>query len=173
MRDIILYIAMSLDGYIADETGGVDWLLGDGSDPDADVGYTDFYETIGTLVMGRTTYDQVLGFGTYPYKDKETYIITSRLGEPEQGVHFHRGSPEGLLSDLRRQEGGGIWVVGGAHLARSLVRKDLIDRYEIALIPTLLGGGLRLFEGQHDALPLSLRNLDQANGMALLSYRRK
>ena len=71
-RKVILYIAVSLDNYIARENGDVDWLIGDGSNPNMDNGYEDFYKTIDVVILGKSTYDQVIGWGEYPYKNCES-----------------------------------------------------------------------------------------------------
>lgn len=71
MRKIILFIASSLDGFIARESGDIDWLP-----KNTDSGYNDFYKSIDTVIMGKKTYNQVLTFGDYPYKDKKSYVFT-------------------------------------------------------------------------------------------------
>ena len=74
MGKIILYIATSLDGYIARENGSVDWL------PEhAESGYDEFYKTVDTVLMGRKTYEQILTFGAYPYEGKKSYVLTSNI----------------------------------------------------------------------------------------------
>jgi len=76
MSKLILYVALSVDGYIADADGGVDWLpQGEGGE---DYGYYDFYEGIATTIMGSATYEQVLGFGPFPYPDKRNIVSSSR-----------------------------------------------------------------------------------------------
>ncbi|WP_269848941.1 dihydrofolate reductase family protein [Methanosarcina horonobensis] len=78
---IKLYIACSLDGYIARKDGSIDWLIEYENNSETDYGYSEFYASIGTVLMGRKTYEQVLGFGDWPYGEKKTYVFT-RQKEP-------------------------------------------------------------------------------------------
>ena len=110
MRKIILYIASNLDGYVARENGGIDWF------PQIDAsGYDEFYKTIDAVIMGKITYDQVLTFGEYPYKDKKSYVFT-RNNNPtnDENVEFISNLDEfvkGILPNLD----GNVWMVGGAN----------------------------------------------------------
>lgn len=87
---IKLYIATSLDGFIAREDGSIDWLTEYENSPATDYGYSEFYASIGTVLMGRKTYEQVLGFGDWPYGEKNVYVFT-RQKEP-----LHHGMKMGL-----------------------------------------------------------------------------
>lgn len=92
MRRIVLYIAMSLDGYLADSAGGVDWLTGQDPAWDGDGGYSDFIRTVDTVIMGRRTYDQVttqLSPGSWPYEGLSAWVLTHRdAPEPEGDIRF-------------------------------------------------------------------------------------
>lgn len=96
MRQAVLFIAMSLDGYLADQNGGVGWL--EGEDPDAETPdtYTAFIREADTVLMGRRTYDQVvteLSPGKWPYCGLTTYVVTHRDAPPAEGVVFTQASP--------------------------------------------------------------------------------
>ncbi|WP_222912752.1 dihydrofolate reductase family protein [Natrinema sp. SYSU A 869] len=156
---ITLYIATSVDGYVADAEGSVDWLeeFQAESDGDEDVeGFSEFFETVDCLVMGATTYEQVLGFGEWPYGDKPTYVFTHRsLSPATEAVRFVNGEIADLVPELRQQYNH-VWVVGGAHLAQSFFQECEIDVIQLSFIPILLGGGIQLFSGEYDEQRLRL-----------------
>ncbi|MEX0730452.1 MAG: dihydrofolate reductase family protein [Aquisalimonadaceae bacterium] len=139
-----LYIAISVDGYIATPDGGVDWL-----EPyhHLDTGIQDFMDKIGTVVMGRNTYEQVLQLGDWPYAGKHAVVLTSRVLAPPAGheVQAWSGDPRQLLSTLRKRGDGDVWLMGGAMVVRQWLDLDLVDRLELYVIPVLLGDGIRLF----------------------------
>lgn len=110
MRKVTLYIAMSLDGYIADRHGGVDWLCGSAAD---DGSYESFAADIDTVIMGRRTYEQItteLSPGVWPYEGMDCYVLTRRHFEPEPGVVFTDESPGALIARLTALPGKGIWI---------------------------------------------------------------
>lgn len=142
-RKTILYVAASLDGFIADQEGGIGWLeeyAGHG-----DYGYQAFLESVDTIVMGRTTYDQVLTFGAWPYAGKQCYVFTHHARETHVGVTFVDGSPAALIEQLHQREGKSIWLVGGAELVQEFIREGLVDELILSIIPVVLGDGIRLF----------------------------
>lgn len=105
-RIIILYIAISLDGYIAKSNGAVDWLIGNGDDPNLDNGYDNFYSTIDTVVMGRITYEQVineLSPDIWVYEGKKCYVATTRKCECDSRAEFISEDIVGFVKDLRTQ----------------------------------------------------------------------
>lgn len=175
MREISLFIAMSLDGYIADAGGGVDWLGGQGDDNCGFDAYSLFIEDIDTIIMGWNTYRQVaeeLAPGAWPYDAQTTYVITHRDMPSSDKVRFVNMHPAQLATKLRAQSGGGIWVCGGANVCRQLIDADMIDRYYITVIPTLLGSGIRLFEGGQER-KLRLIETRAYDGMVDIVYRRR
>lgn len=156
---ITLYIAASVDGYIADEEGGVDWLeeFQTESDSDEDVeGFSEFFETVDCLVMGSTTYEQVLDFGEWPYGNKPTYVFTHRsLSPATEAVQFVDDEIADLVPEIRQQYNH-VWLVGGAQLAQSFLQRREIDVIRLSFIPILLGEGIPLFSGEYDEQRLSL-----------------
>lgn len=174
---ITLYVAMSVDGYIADVDGGVDWL--DAYDADARVvagetaeaGYRAFFETVDALVMGATTYEQVLEFGQWPYGEKPTVVVTGReLPRATESVELYAGDLS-LLADRLRSGYDTVWHVGGGALARSFLERDLLDQLRLVVMPELLGDGVALFEagiGGHDLDLLS--TTQYAGGVVELRY---
>lgn len=160
-RATILYIAMSLDGYIADENTNVDWLSE--VDGDGDNGYSAFYETVDTIIMGRTTYDQILSFGCeWPYLGKQCYVFTDRQYAHDDISVFMR--------NLKSKPGLNIWLAGGAEMAHSFLKAGLIDEFAITMIPTILGKGVRLFKPDIPKIKLTLKNQMQFKNIAFLHY---
>lgn len=176
MRSTILYIAMSLDGYIADTNGSVDWLAGDGSAPDTNAEDAAFFHSIDTIILGRRTYDQItteLSPEAWPYEPFMTYVITHHPLPAQANIHFTDELPSALVRRLRRQSGKSIWVCGGATIVQPLLRDRLIDRLQITLIPTLLGGGMRLFDTLTTEESLRLIRTRTTDGMVELTYEKR
>lgn len=177
MRKVILFIAMSLDGCIADPVGGVSWLAGQDADAEVPDTYSDFIRGVDTVVMGHTTYRQIvdeLSPNEWPYRGLTSYIITHHpAASSDNGIRFVCEPPAALVRRLRGQEGKDIWICGGASIVHALRQEDLIDRYHITLIPTLLGGGLPLFAPTGREQPLRLVRTQSYNGMTELVYERR
>lgn len=145
-RKVVVYIAMSLDGYIARTNDGLDWL-DMVARPGEDYGYQDFVNTVDTVIMGRKTYDVVLGFGIpYPHASRKSYVLSrSRTGN-DDNVTYYNGSLKELIGNLKQLEGKDIFIDGGADAVNDLLRECLIDRVIVSIIPHLLGDGVRLFQ---------------------------
>lgn len=176
MRKISLFIAMSLDGYIADREGGVGWLNGQGHDEENIDSYSEFVKTIDTILMGWNTYHQIvteLSPEEWVYKDLTTYVITHRDYASSENIRFVNTDPIDLVKKLKGENGKDVWICGGANLVQQLVREDLIDCYYITLIPTLLGSGIRLFDQAKGEIKLRLLHTQSYNGMTDLIYTRR
>ena len=175
MRKSVLYIAMSLDGYIADTDGGVSWLSGDGSEPGNEGSFDAFYSMIDTVVMGRRTYDQIveeLSPGGWPYPDRRCIAVTDKDDEPVEGAEFSHDDPAGLIRGLKGEPGRDIWVCGGSDIACQLLRAGMIDRIWVSVIPKLLGKGIRLF-ADVPVTDLRLIGTRVYNGITDLVYERR
>lgn len=167
---IVLYIAASVDGFIADAGGGVGWL------PHADgggYGYGEFYAGVGAVVMGRRTYEQVLGFGEWPYAGKPAYVFTNRPADGgPAGVEFVRMDAASFAARVASRHSGVVWLVGGADLAGQFRREGLIDEYRVFVIPVILGEGIPLFGGGGGATALRLEAAQTWDGGVVeLCYR--
>lgn len=176
MRKVSLFIAMSLDGYIADRKGGVDWLEGQGDNNEGIDTYSEFVKNIDTILMGRNTYYQItteLSPGKWIYDDFTTYVITHNKYTSSEKIRFTDRSPVDLIRELKEEEGKGIWICGGANLVRQLLNEDLIDCWHITVIPTLLGSGIRLFENVRHEIKLRLQSTRSYDGMTDLIYTRR
>ena len=173
---IVLYLATSVDGYIADEQGGVSWLEGDGSKPDTSGSYPAFYETVEAIVMGWTTYHQIvtaLSPDIWPYEGRPCYVVTHRQGENQENVCFWNGELIALADQLKTESKGNVWICGGASVARQLLKENRIDKLWLSVIPTVLGKGVRLFPGLHRELPLKLVATEHYNGIVDLVYEKR
>lgn len=147
MRKIKLYIAVSIDGYIAGPDGELDWLSGYPITPELNYGYEDFFESIDTVIIGGRTYRDILNMDVvYPYKDKKSYIITrNTINSPKKNIIYITNGIENNISELKKREGKDIWLVGGGEIVSLFLNQNWIDEMIITYIPILLGEGIRLF----------------------------
>jgi len=139
-----VFIATSLDGYIARRDGGLDWLS-IVETPGEDYGYARFFADVDALILGRATYETVLAFPAWPYGDKRCVVLTHGTFESRHGERFHAGAPGPLLEELHAAGVRRIYVDGGA-VIRLFLREGLIDDVTLSIIPVLLGDGIPLFD---------------------------
>ena len=138
-----VFIACSLDGYIARADGSLDWLDAVQAKGE-DYGYQRFFDAVDTLVVGRKTYDTVVGFGAWPWAGKRVVVLTHRPPAPVADETFFSGTVKALLGRLRRAKRRRVYVDGGDVIRQFLVARAL-DELTVSLIPVLLGDGVRLF----------------------------
>jgi dihydrofolate reductase len=175
MRQLLLNLTTSLDGFIADTDEGIDWIQPPPDEIPAE--YLQLMESVDALVMGRATYELSLRIpgGTNVFEGKKVYVITSRTDlEPREGVEFVGEDPVAFVDDLRQAPGGTIWLFGGGRLATALSSAELIDEYLIVVQPVLLGSGVRLW--QDGLAPRELELLytrEWSGGLVELRYRRR
>jgi dihydrofolate reductase len=166
----VVYIAASVDGHIADAAGSVDWLSPYSAE---EFGYGDFIATIGTVVMGRASYDQVLGFPGWPYSGKRTVVLTGRPAEAPTGmdVGFAGGDIASIAEEIAQTATGDVWIMGGADTIARFLRAGCVDALELFVIPVLLGAGIPLFA---EGLPPQNLSLVEAqaltHGVVRLAY---
>lgn len=176
MRKVVLFIAMSLDGYIADSRGSVNWLSGQGCDSENLDVYSEFVKDIDTVLMGWNTYHQItteLSPTEWVYGDFITYVFTHNERAATEKIRFTGQEPIDLIKKLKSKKGKNIWICGGANLVQQLMNKDLIDEYYISVIPTLLGSGIRLFGSTEKEIKLKLLKTQTYNGITDLVYIRR
>ena len=168
MRKLMLFIATSLDGYIARPSGSIDWMF-----TDHDYGYPEFFAGIDTVVMGRKTYELALSFGAYPYEGTEGFVF-SRGARPADGnVAFVAHDPAAFVDGLKHRDGKDIWLVGGSDLIAQCLAHDLVDELIISVHPLLLGQGIPLFApGLLERELVLTRSESFASGLVQSSYRR-
>lgn len=176
MKKVSLFIAMSLDGYIADSKGSVNWMSGHGNDDDNYDAYSEFVKDIDTVIMGWNTYHQIvteLSPDEWVYNDLATYVVTHNPKTSSDKIRFTNESPVELVKKLREESGRGIWICGGADLIQQLVKGNVIECYYITVIPTILGSGIRLFENADHEIKLKLLKTQSYNGMTDLIYTKR
>ncbi|GLQ29583.1 dihydrofolate reductase family protein [Litoribrevibacter albus] len=154
-----VYIAQSLDGFIAGPQGELDWLEKINNPDDNDLGFSAFMNSIDALVMGRNTYEKVRSFGEWPY-DKPVFVISNQLTkvptELSGKITFMSGSPDTLVKHLHQQGFQNLYIDGGK-LIQSFLAAGLIDELTITTVPVLLGQGIPLFDQLPQAIELKLK----------------
>ncbi|AKG23537.1 dihydrofolate reductase family protein [Calothrix sp. 336/3] len=151
MSKITLFIASSLDGFIARENGEIDWLF-----TDADYGYTEFYDSIDTIMMGRKTYEQILTFPEYPYPGKTAYVFhrSPHLYNHPDVIFINQNLLDFVPNIIPNSKG--IWLVGGGEIFHEFLKLNLIDEIILSIHPIILGTGIRLFLNSPDQINLKL-----------------
>ena len=166
MPKIRVYIASSLDGYVARESGDVDWL------PETtESGYDIFYKSVDTVIMGKTTYDQVLTFGDYPYKDKKSLVFTRNSAQNKDENAEFVSDVEKFVKDGFPGAGENIWLVGGAQIIASFLNRGAVDEIIISVIPVLLGKGIPLFKNIENETKLELVKTVKYDQLVDLYYK--
>jgi dihydrofolate reductase len=176
MRKLSLFIATSLDGYIAKTNDDLSFLKLVEKEGE-DYGYSKFMETIDTFIIGRRTYDYVLkeiGPSHYDNGQRDVYVIT-RNERPQLGrTTFYSGNLTELVKRLKSETGKNIYCDGGAEVIDELLRHDLIDEFIISIIPVLLGNGTRLFkDGRPEQTLEFITAKTFETGLTQLHYKRK
>ncbi len=165
-----VFIATSLDGYIARADGRIDYLsiverAGE------HYGYRAFIDSIDTLVIGRSTYELALGFEPWPYAGKRCIVLTRSEREAKHGEEFFSGEPRALVERLHAEGAQRAYVDGGAVIQQFLAAR-LIDDLTISVLPILLGEGIRLFgDTQGDVLLDLVGSERYESGLVQLTYR--
>lgn len=171
-RNVILYIATSLDGYIAKPNDDLSFLSVVQKEGE-DYGYTNFVQSVDTVILGRKTYDWVMKqVPEFPHADKDSYIIT-RTSKPSIGkTHFYTGELKDLIARLKSEKGTNIFIDGGSEIVNELLRNNLIDEFIISVIPILVGNGIKLFNDGRPEQKLELISTKQfEKGLVQLHYK--
>lgn len=176
MRKLSLFIATSVDGYIAQANDDLSFLKSVEKEGE-DYGYAEFTSTVDTIIVGRKTYDYVLqeiGSSHYDNGERDVYVVT-RTGRANVGrTTFYTGNLTELVQKLKSENGKNIYCDGGAEIINELLKNDLIDEFIISVIPILLGDGTKLFK---DGRPEQLLEFVTAKtfdtGLTQLHYKRK
>jgi len=176
MRKLSLFIATSLDGYIAKPNDDLSFLKLVEKDGE-DYGYSKFTSTVNTIIIGRKTYDYVIkeiGSSHYDNGERDVYVITKKDRPSVGRITFYTGQLSELVHKLKSEEGKTIYCDGGAEIINELMKNDLIDELIISVIPIFVGNGIRLFK---DGRPeqrlefLTAKTFD--TGLVQLHYKRK
>lgn len=166
MRHVVYSVAMSLDGYIADPQGGYDWIV---IDPEID--FDAMFKRYDAVLMGRKAYDAAKQSG-YGMPGPKAYVFSKALQQADAPDVTVSNDPKKTVTELKKRKGQDIWLWGGGELFRSLLELGLVDQLEVAIIPVLLGDGLRLLPrtGTRAKLKLTGQNLFKKTGTLMLNY---
>lgn len=172
-RKIILNLAISLDGYIASDDGGYDWIVGAGDsilNTKDKFDFDKFLEGVDIVVMGKNCYDQNMH---NDYKNKKVYIATSKNIQDKDNLYFINGDIVKVIQEEKEKEGKDIFLFGGGVLIDSFIKADVIDEYIIGIIPIILGSGRPLFLGNNPTIKLHLNEYIVDNGITILKYTKR
>lgn len=166
-----VFIATSLDGFIARPNGTFDFLS-IVEQPDEDYGFADFFATVDALVIGRHTYETALGFPEWPYAGKRCIVLTHRETPSQHGEQFFAGAASALVEQLALGGAQRLYVDGG-QVIRDFLVADLIDDLTLSIVPVLLGSGIRLFGEEVPEQRLQLASSQSyPSGLVQLRYER-
>jgi dihydrofolate reductase len=169
VRRLKLFVATSLDGYIAARDGDVSWRLHDG-----DYGYEAFLAGIDTVLLGRRTYEAALSFSQWPYPERKVVVFTrsDTLCVISPNTVATSRTPADIVLELRARQGKDLWLVGGGELVRECLDAGLIDDIVVSIHPILLGQGARFVALAAARTPLALTaERRYPSGLVQLSYR--
>jgi dihydrofolate reductase len=154
-----VYIAASVDGFIARSDGDIGWLTGAPAVPDEDFGYNAFFQSVDTVVLGRRTFETVLGFDGWPYDGKRVVVLSRTLRREDlpphraEGVMVHPGPLPALVESLRESGVGHVYVDGG-RTVHAFLAEGLVDTLIVTRVPILIGSGIPLFGDAGGDIPL-------------------
>lgn len=169
-RKLVLFIASSLDGYIATEEHSLDWLFA--VEGEGDNGISKFYETVDSILMGRVTYDWIMDYekGKFPYEGKECFVFSKSRKEDNPYVTFVNEDIPQFTKNLKNKNGKAIWLVGGGNLLDTFMKENLVDEIIITIAPVLIGSGIPLFKNYHFQTSLLLKSVNRFNQFVELHY---
>ncbi len=170
MKKVILFIAASLDGYIARKDGSIDWLFAD-----QDYGYKAFYDSISAIILGNNTYKQALTFPEFPYANKECYVFSKKeKRKNDEHVTFVNDAMDTCIASIKKKTKKNIWIVGGASIVQECLKHDLIDEFKIFIHPLIVGEGIPLFKNGLPEKRLELISIQKfSSGLVELYYKRR
>lgn len=176
MRKLSLFIATSLDGYIAKPNDDLSFLKLVEKEGE-DYGYAEFIANIDTIILGRRTYDWVLreiGTSHYDNGERNVYVITRTERQSVGNTKFHTGNLTELVQQIKSENGKNIYCDGGAEIVNELLISDLIDEFIVSIVPVLVGDGIRLFKDGRPEQQLELVSTKAFDtGLIQLHYKRK
>jgi dihydrofolate reductase len=172
-RKLVLFIATSLDGYIATADDSLEWLFK--VEGEGDNGYSEFYETVDTVLMGRRTYEWMMDKveGNFPYANKACYVFSKSQSGKTENVEFVNDDVVAFTKKIKGLDGKNIWLVGGGNLLHSFIKERLVDEIIITLAPTLIGQGIPLFNKNNFEQELKLKKVRTFNQFVELHYEVK
>jgi dihydrofolate reductase len=177
MNKTTLYIATTLDGKIARKDGSLDWLFTLENPNQIDHGYAEFLVSIGTTIMGKNTYNEILGFGVeWPYTGMDSFIATTdnKFQVTTPDTYVISSNIEDFIKKIKGQNKKDIWLIGGGQLITYFLNNDLLDRMILTLIPTIIGEGISLFPDNPKETKWLLSNVERfETGVVNLTYDKR
>jgi dihydrofolate reductase len=170
-----VYIATSLDGFIARKNGDIDWLV-KYNDPEVFKGFEEFINKIDAIVIGRGTFEKVLSFPSWPYT-KKVFILSNSIKQLPENIKGKATilsmNPSGLLDYLEKEGYSNIYIDGG-NVIQDFLKADLIDEMIITKVPELIGAGISLFGNLENDLSFThLKSDIFSSGLVMSHYERK
>lgn len=164
----ILYIAESLDGYIATKDDSLEWLFK--IEGEGDNGYSEFIKDIDCIVMGRKTYEWIIKEtkNEFPYKGKKCFVLSKSCEALEFADVVRTNVTEFIEMTKRKYKR--IWIVGGGEVVREYIKNNMIDEYRITIAPVLIGNGIRLFKENENKIELKLKEIRRRNQFIEVIY---
>lgn len=174
MRPIVsVYIAVSIDGCIARDDGGLDWLEGVQDAGGDDYGYAEFMSTIDAVILGRATYDSVRTFDVWPFTGRRVIVLTNRPLLPLFDEAPYAGALQPLLERLAADGIGRVYLDGGATIRQGL-DEGVVDDMTLSIVPVLLGTGRPLFSRGLPGSQWALTGAESyPTGLVQLRYQRR
>jgi dihydrofolate reductase len=168
MSQILLNLAVSLDGYIEGPNGEFDWCL-----TDQDYGMTAFLERCGAIVFGRKSYETMLQYDANPFPDKMKYVFSNTIGSVAGMATVVNGDTTTAVEKIKQRTHGDVWFFGGAALLEEFLQHDLIDEMHLSVHPLLLGKGKPLFPSLESRKSFQLKGIESySSGLVQLIYGR-
>lgn len=177
MPDIKLFIATTIDGFIAREDGSLDWLEEMPNPEGLDYGYGNFITDIDVVIMGRTTYEEIIGFGVdWPYANCDSFVVTSdkNYKVKTEKTEVLNGIDLKVINEIKSSSKKNIWIIGGGKLISEFINLSLVDEMTLSLIPIILGKGIKLFPNNPSESNFQLLDVKSFNtGIVNLRYKKK
>ncbi|MBO5997551.1 MAG: dihydrofolate reductase [Alphaproteobacteria bacterium] len=168
MTKVILHICTSVDGFISDEDGNSDFVF---EAQEADPEFKKFYDSVGSVVMGRKTYDYLKETQPKLFKEKDVYVITHYLRQKEKNVTFIHENIMGRIKDLKKNSKENIWLLGGSEITNILLKEKLLDEAVITIAPVILGKGIRLFKDDNPCIKAKLKGSQVFDEFVQATYK--
>ena len=167
MSYVTLQLALTIDGYIARKNGSVDFL--DDVNPLFNEEFTKFVNSVDTIIMGSGTYEKLLDFGEIPFTDKKIYVLTSKnLQSNQENIKFTSEN----IEDILKKENNNIWLFGGSKIIQSFINLDLIDEFQLYIVPKIIGDGIPLFLENNGLSNLKLCKHNPYNNDIMLVHKK-
>ena len=173
MNSAVLYIAITLDGFVAGPNDDISWLF---RYNDVDYGFNEFFSGIGAIIQGTRAYEIEVKNGWETPTPVPTFVLSHHLPEskPQRGhVVFTDEDISEVLKKAKQLTSKDVWIEGGANVAQQFLDRDLIDEIVLSIVPVILGDGIRLFGKTHKTIEFALGEVRQFDkGLVQLTYTR-